>query len=61
MPFGTSSGTLEDNTDHCRAGGLKDAPSPYKCDPWCLFDLEDDASESNDLAPNAKYVKRNVA
>lgn len=56
VPFGQSGGWQEDNTDHMRAGDLPGNKSTYNCDPWCLFDLEQDPSESKDLASDPAYA-----
>ena len=42
-------------TDHCRAGSVKQQFTPHACNPWCLYDLEVDISETNDLASDPAY------
>ena len=56
VPFGLTGGQKETGTDHLRVG----APSAGSnnsvvCDPWCLFDIKHDPSESHDLAKDSLY------
>jgi hypothetical protein len=55
VAFGLSNGSTELGTDHCRAGGVQQKAPPHVCNPWCLFDLESDMSESKDLASDPAF------
>lgn len=59
VPFGRSGGTLEPGTDHCRAPLLEDAlhvTADVTCDPYCLYHVIDDPTESKDLAKESGYA-----
>merc|ERR1712202_124736 len=56
VPFGLTGGTQESGTDHFRAGGIGKPSKSPKCDPWCLYDLESDPSESHDLASDPSHA-----
>lgn len=55
VPFGLSSGHIEEGTDHARADGLKGTRTDLVCKPWCLFNLTSDIGERNDLGQNPAY------
>ena len=64
VAFGASGGTIgkdlwpagPDKQDHCRAAIGKRELGAVRCYPYCLFDLETDPSESNDLHGSAAYA-----
>lgn len=56
VPFGRTGGEREAGTDHCRAAPGHTAPGTDKCKPHCLFNVEEDESESRDLAGDPKYA-----
>jgi hypothetical protein len=59
VPFGKTTGYIENGTDHCYASLLKDdtleANTGRKCEPACLFDLEADPQEAHDLSSKDEY------
>jgi hypothetical protein len=55
-PFGLTSGSVEAGTDHARAGGVTGATGSVVCSPWCLYNLEVDLAEQNDLAADPTYA-----
>merc|ERR1740117_2715424 len=55
VPFGLSSGVLEEGTDHARADGIQGSIHELLCNPWCLFNLTSDIGERSDLGANPAY------
>jgi hypothetical protein len=61
VPFGLSGGIREEaegtagSSNHCRAPSGKNKKTTRTCEPYCLFNVVTDASETTDLASNASY------
>ena len=59
VPFGRSGGILEPGTDHAEGPGLKGGKDDKStCTPYCLFNVQTDASESDDLATDPTQASR---
>lgn len=56
VPLGRSGALVIEGTDHVYAPGVK-GPFDHVCVPMCLFDLEADIGEQNDLSGDSKYAQ----